>query len=420
MSGHPPSIAIIGAGIGGLAAAVALHQAGIDVHVYEQSPVLAEVGAGVTLSANASRVLHRLGLAEALAAVAVKPIAWHQRRWEDGRTLSLTPLGDAMDAAFGHPHYQVHRADLVALLAAALPPERLHLGHRLLALADHVDHVEALFQFGRRIRVDALIGADGIHSAVRTALVGAHAPRFGRCVAYRGLIRAERIAALALPRTMQLWLGPDQHLVHYFVRRGELLNFVAVIDRHRWTGESWSQAGDPDVLRDAFAGWHPQVRGLLDAVETTFTWALHETPSMPCWSVGRISLLGDACHAMLPCMAQGAAQSIEDAATLAALFAGSRARGGGAGEVPAVLDRYQALRRPRTARVQALSAANKVRFHLHDGEDQRARDRELAAGAVGWSPAGSAWLYGHDPFDVDTRGADEASTPMIRPQGLAA
>jgi salicylate hydroxylase len=358
-----PPIAIIGGGIGGLSAALSLRSAGLDGHVYERARELSEVGAGVQVSPNASRILHRLGLADDLAATGVRPLAWHQRRWDDGRTLVRAQLGDAVDAAFGVPHYQMHRADLLAALARALPAERLHLGHRLAAFEDRGDRVEAHFTNGERVAAAALIGADGIHSGVRRALFGPESSRFTGCVANRGLVDAERLRDLDLEVSAQVWMGPGADFVHYFVSGGRLVNFVAVLERDSWTRESWTERGEVGEAVAPFAGWHPQVRGILGGVDEVYIWALFDRAPLPRWSRGRVTLLGDACHAMLPFMAQGAAQAIEDGATLAACL--SRRR-----DVPVRLRDYERLRAPRAARMQALSTENKTRFHLPDGPEQ--------------------------------------------------
>lgn len=390
-----PSIAMIGAGIGGTAAALSLLQSGFDVHVYERARELREVGAGIQVSPNASRILHRLGLADTLADLGVKPLALHQRRWQDGRTLVRTPLAQAMEVAFGSPHYQMHRADVLKVLVAALPSERVHIGHRLTGLVDHGDRVEAQFENGARIDADVLVGADGIHSAVRRVLFGPDQPRFTGCMCYRGLVPAERIDHLAIPVEAQIWMGPGKHFVHYYVRNEQLLNFVAVIEQDTWTKESWTDRAEVADAIAAFEGWHPQLRSILEATDETFVWALYDRPPMPRWSVGRVTLLGDACHPMLPFMAQGAAQAIEDGETLAACLA----RGAGQ-DVTDALRCYEALRLPRTARVQAASGNNKTRFHLPDGPKQIARDAEMAKGMTDWSLQSVAWLYGHDPTQV--------------------
>ena len=385
------SIAIIGGGIGGLAAALSLLHTGVDVHVYERARAASEVGAGIQLSPNASRILHRLGLADALASQGVKPLAWHQRRWDDGRTLLRTPVAEVVEAAFGSPHYQMHRADLLNTLARAVPPERLHYGHRFTTLVDQGNHVEAQFENGTRIGVDALVGADGIHSAVREVLFGADKPHFTGCVAYRGLVPSDRLAPLDLEVTTEIWMGPGKHFVHYYVQNRRLLNFVAIIEQDSWTRESWTDRGKVADALAAFADWHPQIRRILGTVDETFKWALLDRKPMARWSVGRVTLLGDACHAMLPFMAQGAAQAIEDGATLAACLSRRDAQ-----DVPEALRRYEALRLPRASRIQGLSQANKTRFHLPDGAAQRARDAEMARGTTDWSLHAVAWLYGHD------------------------
>jgi 2-polyprenyl-6-methoxyphenol hydroxylase-like FAD-dependent oxidoreductase len=382
-------IAIIGGGIGGVTAALSLLRAGFDVHVYEQASALREVGAGINITPNAARILHRLGLAEPLDQLGVRPTAWHQRRWDDGRTLLRTPIAGAVEAAFGAPQYQMHRADLLSILTAALPAERLHAGHRLVGLTDHGDHVEVRFDNGTRTRTDLAVGADGIHSTVRRLLFGPEQPRFTGCVAYRGLVPAERLAHLDLETTAEIWMGPDKHFVHYFVQNRRLVNFVCQIEQDSWTRESWTDRGVVADALAAYTGWHPQVRSIIAAVDETFIWAVFERTPMARWSAGRATLLGDACHAMVPFMAQGAAMAIEDGAALAACLTST-------GEVPAALRLYEAVRLPRTARVQALSSHNKTRFHLRDGPQQEERDRQMATGSTDWSASAVAWIYGHD------------------------
>ena len=395
-------VGVVGGGIGGLTAALALRQRGFQVRVYEQSSALGEIGAGVQISPNASRVLHGLGLAGDLASTGVKPLAWHQRRWDDGRTLLHTPLADPLEAAFGFPHYQMHRADLLRALTRALPAEIVHLGHRLTGLTDHGDRVEAQFANGARADVDVLVGADGIHSPVRHVLFGPDSPRFTGCVAYRGLVAAERLDELGLEVTAQVWMGPGRHFVHYFVSGGRLVNFVAIVEQATWTRESWTDRGQLADALTAFAGWHPQVRAILGSVDETFVWALFDRTPLERWSAGRVTLVGDACHAMLPFMAQGAAMAIEDGATLAACLAGGEAG------VAASLGRYERLRVPRTARIQAMSTTNKTRFHLPDGPDQRRRDAEMSAGATDWSFQAVAWIYAHDAASAATEQNQDA------------
>jgi salicylate hydroxylase len=389
------SVGVIGGGIGGLTSALCLLRAGFDVQLYEQTPRLAAVGAGVQISPNASRVLHGLGLAESLAATGVKPLAIHQRRWDDGRTLLRAPLAEPLEATYGFPYYQMHRADLLAALAAAVPTERIHLEHRLVDVTDRDEGVAARFANGQRAQVDVLVGADGIHSAVRQRLFGAEDARFTGCVAYRAVVPAERLRHLDLEVSAQAWLGPGRHFVHYFISGRRLVNFVAVVEHDEWTRESWTDRGEIADALAAYAGWHPQVGEIIAAADETFVWALFDRPPMPRWSVGRVTLLGDASHAMLPFMAQGAAQAIEDGATLAACL-GQVRPAAHREDVVAALRRYEQARLPRTSRLQAMSAGNKTRFHLPDGPAQQERDSQFAAGSKAWSFNALGWLYEHD------------------------
>lgn len=398
MSGQSEiSVGVIGGGIGGLACGLSLLQAGFDVDVYERAGALSDVGAGIQVSPNASRVLHRLGLAEELARKGVRPVAMHQCRWDDGRTLLRTPLGDAVVEAFGFPHYQVHRADLLAMLARALPGDRLHLAHRLVALADRGDRVDVRFENGTMAAVDALVGADGIHSTVRGLLFGEERPRFTGCAAYRGLVPAERLAHLELEVTTQIWMGPAGHFVHYFVRNQRLVNFVAVVEQDSWTRESWTDRGDVAHAVAALTGWHPQLHEILRSVEETFIWALFDRAPLPQWSSGRVTLLGDACHPMLPFMAQGAAQALEDGVALTSCL--TRAN---AGTIQDSLRLYETVRKPRASRVQSLSEANKTRFHLPDGPAQRERDAQMASGGTDFSIKAVDWIYAHDASVLPT------------------
>jgi len=385
------SIAVIGGGIGGLAAALSLVRAGFDVHVYEQMREAREVGAGIQISPNATRILHRLGLAEKLRTMGVQPLALRQRRWDDGRTLGFAPLGESLEQACGAPYYQTHRADLLNALLGQFPAERYHTGHRLSHLAERGDRVEAGFENGEEITADAVIGADGIHSAVHRLLFGGENPQFTGCVAYRGLVDADKLAALNLPVEFQVWMGPGKHFVHYFVRSGRMVNFAALVDQDSWIHESWTQQAEVAQVLAAFQGWHPQVRSILEQVDEAFAWGLFDRPSMKQWSAGRVTLLGDACHPMLPFMAQGAAQAVEDGAVLAACLAKSGGR-----DIPEALRMYESSRLPRASRVQAASRENKTRFHLPDGEEQRARDALLGNASTDWFLKAIAWVYAHD------------------------
>jgi salicylate hydroxylase len=386
-------IAVVGGGLGGLAAALSLHRAGFAVDIYEQAPELNEVGGGINMGPNAARILYRLGLGEALDRDAVRSLSAHVRRWVDGRTLQKAALNPVSSELYGAPHLTVHRADLQRIIAAGLPQERIHLGHRLIELEDKGDVVETRFANGSRIKADVVVGADGIHSTVRAQLFGAEEPAFAGCVAYRGLVPAERIADLGLERGNQSWLGPGGHLVHYFVSGGRLLNFVGWTEHDSWNREDWTDRATIDRALAAFADWHPQVRRIIGEADTCFIWALFDRDPLPRWSAGRVTLLGDACHPMYPFMAQGAAQAIEDGATLAALLATD-------GDPVETLRRYEQLRLPRVTRLQEMSRANKHRYHMPDGPEQEARDAAMVANRER-APETMQWLFGFDAGAVE-------------------
>jgi salicylate hydroxylase len=351
---------------------------------------LREVGAGIQISPNASRILHRLGLEEPMRRAGVRPQAIVIRRWDDGRELARQPLADACERNFGAPYYNFHRADLLDILSAAIPDGVLHLDHRCVGLTQHPDRVEVQFQNGATADADVVVGADGIHSTVRKAIIGPESPRFSGHVAYRGLVPAERMAHLAVELAANVWWGPDHHFVHYYVGAGARYHNWVALTPGEWRVESWTARGEvADALRE-FEGWHPQVRAIIGAVETTNRWALYDRDPLPRWTVGRVTLMGDAAHPMLPYMAQGAVQSIEDGAVLAKCLERADAH-----DLGAALSRYEQTRKPRASRCQEGSRRNAIMYHLADGEEQRTRDANLASAATAPLPQ-NAWLYGHD------------------------
>jgi 2-polyprenyl-6-methoxyphenol hydroxylase-like FAD-dependent oxidoreductase len=384
------SIAVVGGGIGGLTAATALLRAGFDVRVYEQSAELCEVGAGIQLGPNCTRILADLDLLPAVERVGVRPRMFEFRRWEDGRVLSATPLGAELERAYGAPYLHAHRGQLVEQLAAAVPADRLEFGRRCAGVRVLDERAEVEFADGSHVEADLVIGADGIHSAVRAAAFGAGAPSFTGHVAYRGLVPAERVAHLSLERNCTVWLGPGSHVVYYFVAAGRLLNVVCITEERSWTRECWTDEGDITQLRATFGGWHPMVTDIIDALDTPLKWALFDRDPLPRWSRGPVTLLGDACHAMLPYAAQGAAQAVEDAAVLATCLAALARH-----DIDGALARYEAMRRDRTSKIQAMSRSNGHRFHLRDGPEQQARDAAMA-NSFGISPE-IDWLYRWEP-----------------------
>jgi salicylate hydroxylase len=382
-----PQIAVVGAGIAGLTLALALARVGVRCEVFEQTRRLREVGAGVQLAPNATRLLHRLGLADRLREVAVRPAAVEMRRWDDGRLLSRTTLGDDCEERYGAPYYAVHRADLHQALLSRMVDGGLHIGKRCVGVQEQGDCVVLRFEDGTERQADLVVGADGIHSVVRDALE-ADEPRFSGQSMYRGLVPAERLPFFAEDPKVRLWLGPEQHCVCYPVSGGRLISFGASAPAGDWSTESWTAEGDVAELAATYAGWTEEVRRLVQAPDAVGRWALHDRVPLKSWTSGRITVLGDAAHPMLPFMAQGANQAVEDAVVLAACLQET-----GLDDIPGALLRYELARKPRTEQLQQMSRANSTRFHLADGDDQHERDQELRGRE---SLDGQAWLYGYD------------------------
>ncbi len=387
-------VAIIGAGLGGLAAACALQQADIDIDVYEQSDELREVGAGVQITPNATRVIASLGLAEKLAQFGSLAKTGDARRWSDFSVISSIDLGDTI-RQFGQPWYSAHRADLQTMLANALNDGVVHLGHRLTDLVETDGSVRLSFDGAPDATADVVIGADGIHSRVRTILFGAAKPRFTGIVAYRGLTPASAVTDVHVPRGSTIVMGPGQHFVYYPVSAGRNVNWVAMEPRNDWTLESWTEPATKDEALVAYQGWAPQLHTLINTAgldgRQIYRWALYDRDPLPTWGHGRISLLGDAAHPMLPFLAQGAAQAFEDAAVLARCLQRT--------DPVDALRTYEDLRRERTATVQLVARHNSVLFHLPDGPQQQARDAVMSSAGPG-SPHPNTWIFEYDADQV--------------------
>ncbi|WP_345575311.1 FAD-dependent monooxygenase [Nonomuraea rosea] len=381
------SVAIVGAGIAGLTFAAALRRAGVDVHVYEQAPRLFEVGAGVQLAPNATRLLHRLGLGDRLRAVAVAPQAIEMRRWDDGTLLQRTPLGDLCLLRFGAPYYTVHRADLHRSLLSLVPRERVHLAARCDAVTQSADAARLTMGDGTTVVADLVVGADGIHSVAREHLASDR-PQYSGQTIYRGLVPAERVPYLLAEPRVQLWYGPDQHCVCYPVSSGRQVSFGATVTAPDWREESWSARGSVRDLAPVYTGWHEDVTRLIDAAETVSRWALHDRESLDRFGSGRVAVIGDAAHPMLPFRAQGANQAIEDAVALARCLLEEGADGLGA-----ALRRYSRIRLSRTSRIQRESRDSVRSFHLADGDAQRRRD---TAARTSSGLDRHQWLFGYD------------------------
>lgn len=387
-----PRIAIVGGGIGGLAAAAFLRRAGLDSTVYEQASALREVGAGLVVAPNAARLLRALGGMDAFLRRAVRlDTGWEFRRWRDGTVLSSEDLAASCARLYGEHTYTAHRADLLEVLRQAVPEESLRLGSRCVGL-DGVDGQPVLrFADGERVEADVVVGADGVHSVVRGTLAGPSPATYSGICAFRALVPAERAPAFARRPAQTLWIGPGHHLVHYPISAGEFVNLVAFAPAGDYTVESWTATAPVEEFLAEFDGWDPRLVELIRAGGTPGRWALLDRAPLPRWSSGRVTLLGDAAHPMFPFFAQGAAQSIEDAAVLARCLAEDP------GDPGRALQRYEALRRPRTTRLQEVSHARSHINHLPDGPEQEARDRALG----GRDPlVANGWIYGYD-VDVE-------------------
>ncbi|HMG54548.1 MAG TPA: FAD-dependent monooxygenase, partial [Kofleriaceae bacterium] len=367
--------------------------------VHEQAAELAEVGAGIVVAPNMVRLLHKLGLGDALTAFAVRlEAAWEFRSWRDGRVLFVQPMGDECERRYGAHCYVAHRADLVGMLRRSLPRELLHLDHRCVAIRPSDHDVELAFvdrAGGTSVVVtDGVIGADGIHSAVRSMIGPEVMPRFSGLCAFRCLVPAEQAPEMARRPVQTLWLGPGRHFVHYPISGGRLINVVAFAPAGAWRTESWTADGEITDLRAEFTGWDARLDQLITSAASTKRWAIYDRDPLAHWTSGRAALLGDAAHAMLPFFAQGAAQAVEDAAVLAGCL-----RGADRASLPQALQRYERVRRPRTTQVQLMSRGREVQNHLPAGAEQEARDARLANGQP---LLDNAWLYGHD-VDADLR-----------------
>jgi len=369
-------ILIAGGGIGGVTAALCLAKKGHEIEVFEQASEFGEVGAGIQLSPNCSRVLHYLGLEEALRRVAFLPEGTQFRSWRTGKVISEVELGDTVLERYGAPYYHIHRGDLLRVLVEAADREAgIRLYSDSAASGFTQDDAGVRLQAnGSEHEGDVLVGADGIHSVVRSAIWGKESPTFTGNVAWRALVPVDRIPEGLLQPVTTAWWGPHRHFVHYYLRRGELVNCVCVVEKRGWEVESWSEQGDYEELKSDFAGWHEQIQLLIDNVDcdSLFKWALYDRPPMRSWGRGRATLLGDACHPTLPFMAQGAAMAIEDSAVLATCLDKDD-------DIPASLKRYEDLRRDRTARIQNGSRRNATVFHL-TGVRAWLRDRAAGAG----------------------------------------
>jgi salicylate hydroxylase len=394
MAESRPDVVVVGGGIGGLFAANALIAQGLRVSVFEQAPALGEVGAGVFLTPNSVRQLERVGLGQAVEKRGARVGSGSRYFRQDGTVIASVQVTDSSgwNATFG-----MHRADLIEILASALPADVVHVGHRCIALEQDAETARLSFENGTAIESDLVIAADGIHSTLRPYVFPPSRPVFSGSVAYRGVLAHESVDDWAADAWM-MWLGKGKHFLTFPMRAGTLINFVGFVPADDEMKESWSAPGDPDALRREFSGWDSRIESLLQKVQATFRSALYDREPLPTWTRGRLTLLGDAAHPMLPHLGQGANQSIEDGMALATILA--RADGATA---PEALLAYERLRRERVAQVQRGARENGLRYDSAYS-DLGVRDAEIAAHA-----AFRKRLYDHDVVPE----AQAAATALI-------
>ncbi|TMA93253.1 MAG: monooxygenase [Deltaproteobacteria bacterium] len=383
-------ILIAGAGIGGLTAASCLMNAGYDVEIYEQAPELSEIGAGIQLSANAMHVLNGLGLGKAIAKLSVRPAAYVFRLHDTGEVIGQFPLAEEHERLNGAPYNQLHRADLHDLLAVKardFNKEVVRPNRRVVGFEETATGVELHFADGSRAGGDLLIGADGVKSAVRAQIAGADHAAYTGDAAWRLTLPTDQLPDF-MGQVMSVWMGPGRHVVCYYLRGGALLNFVGLVETEEISEESWTAKFPWERLKADFEGWHEDIQAVIDSVDkdSCFRWSLYYRPPIATWSTRRATLLGDAVHATLPYLAQGAAMAIEDAAVLTRALQSTDS-------VADALQLYERNRIDRTSRIVTGSNANRTLFHMRDQEKLR---QAFAARDEGADR--NAWLYSYNPL----------------------
>jgi salicylate hydroxylase len=390
--GRQLRVGVIGGGIGGVALAGALAQRGIEVKVFERAQAFGDVGAGIQMTPNAAKVLRAFGLADQLRRASFLPQAIVGRNWASARELFRTPLIEACPKLYGADFYHVHRADLHAMLASMVPATSAALSTACTSVQNHGNTAVATFDDGSQHEADLIVGADGVRSVVRNILFGQQEPRFTGNICYRAVVPFDTRPEFVSPDS-SFWMGPHGHVVTYYVRSGAAVNIVAVNETESWVEESWNAPSSREELLNAFKGWHPNLTKLFDRADSVFKWGLFDRDPMQTWSSGRITLLGDSAHPMLPFLSQGAAMAIEDSYVLASSLA---AHGQ---DVAAALRDYEAERLPRTSRVQLESRERGKTYHLPSRLAQVRRDAAYRVQSL-FNPQTSGlqanWIYEYD------------------------
>jgi salicylate hydroxylase len=347
-------IGIAGGGVGGMAAAIALIKAGHEVEVFEQAADYKRVGADINLTPNAVHALDGLGVVPALKETAARPTHRISRMWDTGKETSRLEMAEEAVRKYGAPQLTIHRADLLDALRRQLDESIVKLGHRIETIECDATTPRVRFSNGAEHEFELLIGADGIHSPTRTALFGPEYPQFTGLVSYRSVVDRSKLSLPNLDAFTKWWgPTPDRQIVTFPLNRGRETFVFATTAQPDWRHESWTMPGDVEELRRAYADFHPEARALLDACDSVTKSALYIRDPLPVWSRGAVTLLGDACHPMVPFMAQGACMAIEDAVVL-----GNAMAGVGRSDIGMTLKRYEDARKQRTARVQIGSRGN--------------------------------------------------------------
>lgn len=367
-------IGIAGGGVGGLAAAIALRQQGHDVTVFEQAKGFSKVGADINLTPNVVRAIDGLGAGAAIRERGARPTFRISRDWDTGKETSRLGMSDVAEQQYGAPQVTIHRSDIINALAEQFPMDQIQFGKRIRSLQQGDDGVTLAFEDGGSASFDVVVGADGIHSRVRTALFGEEHPRFTGVVSFRSVVPTERVKQVPEIEAFTKWWGPNpqSQIVTFPLNQGKDTFIFATTGQASWTEESWTSEGDVNELRGFYKDFHPDARALLDACDSTLKSALYEREPLAQWSVGTVTLLGDACHPMLPFMAQGAGMAIEDAVVLGRALSNVSTRA----EATQALQRYESARKERTAKIQIGSRGNQ------------------------WmkGPGNADWVYGYDAW----------------------